>query len=199
MLPLIIGGVTLTAIGYGVKKIFENSEYGKYKNDMREMFKDSPNVKIYEDATDEFLNQRQDEKDIEFFENLGEFKENLKSFYDGHYLDLMVALREIKNIQLEDNEVFSFKFDFKHANRNTHLENMVKKYGLIVLNIKNILDEKLDNLDKFLMTSDDFEQYSDEQKIIILELMELKDLISKALRIKLDGSRNIDITKSCNM
>lgn len=202
MVPLIIGGVALAATGYGIKKFLENDSNQDKVEDA--LMKGYDWLDEAEQKSDKFFDglsekaERYFEPDDpeaksmyvdlsgeaeEFMPKQSEFAKIKKNFSQSTHRELQVALREIKNLdrvmyiappeQAEKyHELLNTTDDVK-----TKLENFVT----ILRVTQNYIDTNLDKLDAIIISSDDFTAYSKEDKRFVQALLELHNVLEKAI------------------
>ena len=167
MVPFIIGGIVLTATGYGVKKILENVikdnlsfDDLSYNNDYSYII---PELREY----------------VENFENAS------RRLYNSSLLDLETAISEIRGLNREIRmPCLSPKGkQFNFASVNDEIKSSFERYTAILVNIKERIDIELDKLDEILLKSNDYSSYSDEEKSFIHELINIQDIIYTATQI----------------
>ncbi len=209
MLPLmILGGVALTATGYGLKKFVED-------DDNREKIADSL-IRQYDwidDAdrkTQKFFDKLQDKvenffdgnaKNIELDDEnelLPEVQEAIEilqiaqnELYRTSYRELQTAINELKNFGRDLDDILycgaTNRYNFTAMSEEVKQE--IVKFAEILTMTQKYINDNLDTLDTIIISSNDFTTYGDADKEFIVKLEILNHTIDVATRSKmtLDG------------
>lgn len=166
MLPFILGGVALAVTGYGIAKLFED---------------DVPCLKSSIDSY-----SQSDSTDV-----IDRF-EDVKSKFCGTTLkELQTAFNEIKNLEKDSDILVCESSDNQYDSLTLidNVANQVDKYITLLEKAQSFISTQLDGLDKLIMKSNDYEVYSDEEKEFVQKLIDLNNIIVKAIqsKITLDG------------
>lgn len=163
MLPFILGGVALAATGYGIAKFFEEDSSCS-KNG------------YWEDNLSDIMDRFEDMK---------------SKLYETTLKEFQIALKEIENlekgIEISIYEPIENQCDFLTLNEK--IEDKLDKYIDILENVQDFISTEFDKFDELLMKSNDYEIYSDEEKEFVKKLIDLNNVIVKAIqsKITLDG------------
>lgn len=205
MIPFIVGGVALAATGYGVAKLLEDDcicgksiedSFDKYEKGVDDFFNDV-NAKVdkafgddkkYEEKTEPFYVEL-DEKAYEQQEDesLGKYDLAKIELYNTTFIELTTALKEIQNLPQEVHVPQRLKFAqtiYPFEKVSEELEKDFDKHKAILQNAKQYIDSKLDTLDAIIISGNDFEKYSDEDKKLVQNLVEIFKLIDHAVFTK---------------
>ncbi len=170
MLPIIIGGVALAATGYGIKKYLEEEVIIKSK---------IPRVDL-----SEFL-AKMDEANSP--NSVLEEYRNIKLSLEKTTLNEMQnAFKEIKNLKFP-----TFKTLELNENNDKELlldksdTSLLEEFINILSNARTMQEILLDELDKIIANSDDYDKYSEEQKMKVQEVIVLYEAAKNAINLPL--------------
>lgn len=170
MLPFIIGGVALAATGYGIKKYLEEEVIIKSK---------IPRVDL-----SEFL-AKMDEANSP--NSVLEEYRNIKLSLEKTTLNEMQnAFKEIKNLKFP-----TFKTLELNENNDKELlldksdTSLLEEFINILSNARTMQEILLDELDKIIANSDDYDKYSEEQKMKVQEVIVLYEAAKNAINLPL--------------
>jgi len=170
MLPFIIGGVALAATGYGIKKYLEEEVIIKSK---------IPRVDL-----SEFL-AKMDEANSP--DSVLEEYRNIKLSLEKTTLNEMQnAFKEIKNLNFS-----TFKTLELNENNDKELlldksdTSLLEEFINILSNARTMQEILLDELDKIIANSDDYDKYSEEQKMKVQEVIVLYEAAKNAINLPL--------------
>lgn len=211
MIPFIVGGVALAATGYGVAKYFEDDNNREHIQDW--LLEKSDSFDKYEKDIDDFFDEIQgsvdecfkeddkhEEKTESFYveidekayepqedESFGKYDLAKIELYNTTFIELTTALKEIQNLPQEVHIPQSLKFAqtiYPFEKVTKELEKDFDKHREILQNAKQYIDSKLDSLDAIIISGNDFEKYSDEDKKLVQNLVEIFKLIDHAIFTK---------------
>lgn len=205
MIPFIIGGVALAATGYGVAKLLEDdcncsksieNSFDRYEKGIDDFFNDvnSKVDKAFED------DKKSDEKTEPFYveldeqayepqedESLGKYDLAKIEIYNTTFIELATALKEIENlpedVHIPDRLKFAqtiYPFEIISDELNEDFNNHTQ----ILQNVKKYIDSKLDDLDSIIISGNNFEEYSNEDKELVQKLISIFKLIDHAIFTK---------------
>jgi uncharacterized protein (DUF2164 family) len=162
MIPFIVGGVALAATGYGLAKLLED-----------ERSCDKATKPFFVDLDDE-NNETQENEVLEKYDLVK------IELCNTTLMELETALKEIQNLPQEVRipEKLAFTqalYSLKHISQ--ELEQCFEQYTQTLQDAKKYIDSKLDTLDSIIISSNNFEEYTDEDKKLIYELIGLVKLI----------------------
>lgn len=194
MIPFIIGGVALAATGYGVAKLLEDDcicsksieySFDKYEKGVDDFFND---VNSKDEKTEPFYVEL-DEKayELQEDESLGKYDLAKIELYNTTLIELTTALKEIQNLPQEVHIPQRLKFAqtiYPFEKVSEELEKDFDNHREILQNAKQYIDSKLDTLDTIIISGNDFEKYSDEDKKLVQNLVEIFKLIDHAVFTK---------------
>ena len=209
MIPFIIGGVALAATGYGIMKYLEDDENREkvqdslirgYDNIDKIQEKGLELIDDLEKKTDELFDSKEDRLTKPFFVDLGEddFKpqedECLENYdiakielFNTTFIELTTALKEIDNlpedIHIPDRLEFAQTI-YPFSDVSDELKKDFNKHKEILQEAKKYIDSKLDVIDSIIISGDDFEEYSNEEKELIQRLIKTFKLIEHAVLSK---------------
>lgn len=195
MIPFIIGGVALAATGYGLAKLLEddcsnnrNINHGFDKND-----------KELEERTKPFHVNLYDDEEAQIDEVIEKYELAKIELYNTSLMELRTALGEIENF---DREIFiptlAFEqkvYPFEHLT--DEIKQSFKKYTNILQKTKEYVDGKLDTLDSIIISENNYENYSDDDKKLVDELIQLCTLVDKATQSRMTND-NVNISREVN-
>lgn len=199
MIPFIVGGVALAATGYGVAKLLEDdcSSRGAVVNETnKKLLKDWLNVDLDDEKkedgeypTQEFtVNLDEKAYELQEDESLGKYDLAKIELYNTTLIELTTALKEIQNLPQEVHIPQCLKFAqtiYPFEKVSEELEKDFDKHREILQNAKQYIDSKLDTLDAIIISGNDFEKYSDEDKKLVQNLVEIFKLIDHAVFTKI--------------
>lgn len=198
MIPFIIGGVALAATGYGVAKLLED-EYPSRGSAMDESSKkllkewlddgyEELKKEVEEYPTQEFtVNLDEKAYEPEEDESLGQYDLAKIELYNTTFIELTTALKEIQNLPQEVHTPERLKFAqtiYPFEKVSEELEKDFDKHTEILQNAKQYIDSKLDTLDVIIINGTDFEKYSDDDKKLVQNLVEIFKLVNHAVWAK---------------
>lgn len=164
----ILGGVALAATGFGLKRYFDNSG----------------SVNIYHTSSNDD-NLTNAEKVVQKI-ILAELKEMIKMFEDERekltnttLLELNKALGEIQNLptEIKLSKVMRTKYPFIKADEKITEE--IQNYTALLIQMEIFINDNFYALDKLITHSNDFKTYSNEDKELINNLIQLSTLLNK--------------------
>lgn len=178
MLPLVLGGVALATIGYGVAKLFEEDKCEEYRYN-----KDDDSSSSYKELDDIRLAKRYDECDIlpEAKEVIDGFENAKNELYRISLRELGTALDELINFGRELGMVLRLgdcQYNFTAVSDEVKTE--FEKYAEILTMTQKYIDNNLDKLDTIIISSNDFSTYSDDDKEFITNLENIRNLVEVA-------------------
>lgn len=189
MIPFIVGGVALAATGYGVAKLLED-ECSNRSSTM-----DDATKKILKDWLDDGIKESQKTK--EFYveldekayepqedESLGKFDLAKIELYNTTFIDLTTTLKEIKNLPEDIYVSERLKFAqtiYPFEKVSQELEKDFDKHTETLQSVKSYIDSKLDTLDAIVISENDFEKYSAEDKALVQKFISIFKLIDHAV------------------
>lgn len=200
MIPFIIGGVALAATGYGLAKLLEddcsnnrNINYGFDKNEEDE------NDKELEERTKPFHINLYDDEEAQIDEAIEKYELAKIELYNTSLMELRTALSEIENL---DREIFIPTLPFEQKvypfkELSDEIKQTFEKYTSILQKTKEYVDGKLDSLDSIIISQSDYEKYSDENKNLVNELMNLCTLLDKATQSRMTND-TVTISREIN-
>ena len=193
MVKYILGGVALIATGYGLKKLID----------------DNDGVHIRNDYSSEANKQSDISPELE--EVIKEYEEINTKLFNGSLAELRTALSEIKNLDKEvvfndttnkplNEEIFSRYLDnssfiINPINRDgfDSLDNgsieKLENFTQILKKTDNYISENLDDLDTIIISSNDFETYSKEDKKFVENLTYLCTEIEKIYKFNINTNK----------
>ncbi len=192
MIPFIVGGVALAATGFGVAKLLED------ECSSRSSTMDDRTKKILIDWLDDGIKESQktqefyvelDEKayELQEDESLGKYDLAKIELYNTSFIELATALQEIGNLPQDIHIPDRLKFAqtiYPFEKVTKELEEDFDSHREILQNAKQYIDSKLDALDTLIISGNDFEEYSEEDKKLIQNLVEIFKLIDHAVFTK---------------
>lgn len=193
MIPFILGGVALAATGYGVAKLLEDdcvsnrSVNDSFENDKATEEKTKPfHVNLYDEET-------QEDEAIEKYE-LAKIE-----LYNTSLMELRTALSEIENL---DREIFIPTLAFEQKvypfeELTDEIKQSFEKYTNILQKTKKYVDDKLDTLDSIIISENNYEKYSDEDKNLVDNLMHICTLVDKATQSQTTNDK-VTISREVN-
>lgn len=180
MIPFIIGGIALTATGYGVAKLLEDECNCDKKSDSY------------------FVDLDNEKNDPKIDELIEKFELAKLELYNTSFIELKMALSEIENLDKEitittlklEEAIYSFKELTDDIKQN------FEKYTDILYKTKDYINFKLDYLDSIIVNESNYEKYNKEDKELVDELIKSfilidKIAISEISNDKLDISRKV--------
>ncbi|DAB32464.1 MAG TPA: hypothetical protein CFH79_03705 [Sulfurospirillum sp. UBA11407] len=196
MVRYILGGVTLAATGYGLKRYFEDE---KVINEFLDNSKEENNNE--EEGRHFFVDLGDDEPSSDIKEPQDRFRSTKNELFRTSLRELQTVLCEIKNYE---KEVFSplytastDKYPFTEISDEVKEE--LEKFTTILQKTQNFLEPQLDKLDALLLKSNDYTSYSEDEQKFIKDLIELENLIVEATQSKItfDGKTFARGVKRC--
>jgi len=196
MVRYILGGVTLAATGYGLKRYFEDE---KVINEFLDNSKEENNNE--EEGRHFFVDLGDDEPSSDIKEPQDRFRSTKNELFRTSLRELQTVLCEIKNYE---KEVFSplytastNKYPFTEISDEVKEE--LEKFTTILQKTQNFLEPQLDKLDALLLKSNDYTSYSEDEQKFIKDLIELENLIVEATQSKItfDGKTFARGVKRC--
>lgn len=114
-------------------------------------------------------------------------------------MELRTALSEIENL---DREIFIPTLPFEQKvypfkELSDEIKQTFEKYTSILQKTKEYVDGKLDSLDSIIISQSDYEKYSDENKNLVNELMNLCTLLDKATQSRMTND-TVTISREIN-
>ena len=170
MLPFIIGGVALAATGYGIKKYLEEEVIIKSK---------IPRVDL-----SEFLAKMDEANSPD--SALEEYRNIKLSLEKTTLNEMQNAFKEIKNLNFS-----TFKTLELNENNDKELlldksdTSLLEEFINILSNARTMQEILLDELDKIIANSDDYDKYSEEQKMKVQEVIVLYEAAKNAINLPL--------------
>ena len=177
MVKQVIGGVALAVTGYGIKRYF--GDCCVINNVLNDNFDKNSNE---EDERRNFFVDLSNGKEVlpELKEAIDKYIDAKIKLFNGSLRELRTALLEIKNLDKElvvANIELVEKCDFRFFHNET-LEN-IEKFTQILQKTKHYIDKHLDTLDCIIISSNDFDTYSEEDKKFVENLAYLCTTIDK--------------------
>lgn len=179
MIPYILGGVALVATGYGVAKLLEDEFSNKGIDLQRDFFSNNRNSDYGFDQNDNELEERTkpfhvnlyDEEESQVDEVIEKYELAKIELYNTSLMELRTALSEIENL---DREIFIPTLAFEQKvypfeELSDEIKQSFEKYTNILQKTKEYVDDKLDTLDSIIISENNYEKYSDEDKKLVDE------------------------------
>lgn len=196
MVRYILGGVTLAATGYGLKRYFEDE---KVINEFLDNSKKEN--KNEEEGRHFFVDLGDDEPSSEIKEPQDRFRSAKNELFRTSLRELQTALCEIKNYE---KEVFSPLYTastnkYPFSEMSDEVKKELEKFATILQKTQNYLEPQLDKLDALLLKSNDYARYSEDEQKFIKNLIELENLVVEATQSKItfDGKTFARGVKRC--
>jgi len=170
MLPLVLGGVAMATIGYGVAKFFEDNCEGDFRNNH------STNENPSDEEKDEMSPETQ-----EVMEAITKFEKAKSELYKTSLKELGTALSELSNFGRDLGMVIRIsdcQYNFAAVNDDVKAE--FEKYAEILTMTQKYIDNNLDILDTIIISSNDFTTYGDEDKKFVINLENIRNLVEVA-------------------
>ncbi len=165
MLPLVLGGVALATIGYGVAKLFEDDCESSYR-ESRSKNENSPDEEI-------------DDISPEAKEVITLFKKVKSELYRVSLSELHTALDEIQNLKskfdIDSDVIVDGQYNFATISDDVKAEFV--KYAEILTMTQKYIDTNLNKLDTIIISSNDFTAYGDDDKEFITNLENIRNLV----------------------
>lgn len=196
MVKYILGGVTLAATGYGLKRYFEDE---KVINEFLDSSKKENHNE--EEGRHFFVDLSDDEPSSEIKEPQDRFRSAKNKLFRTSLRELQTALCEIKNYE---KELFSPLYTattnkYPLSEISDEVKNELERFTTILQKTQNFLEPQLDKLDALLLKSNDYTSYSEDEQKFIKDLIELENLIVEATQSKItfDGKTFARGVKRC--
>lgn len=162
MIPFILGGVALAATGYGVAKLLEDN----CSEERSESFYEDYNDENYEKLEDEVI------KKYELIQ---------RELHNTTLIELKTALGEIDystasiftSVSNLDKRIYRFE------TLTDEIKQSFENYAQILKRTKEYVNSNSDRLDSIIIDENNYERYSDENKIFIDTLINLCNLVDK--------------------
>lgn len=196
MVRYILGGVTLAATGYGLKRYFEDEKViNEFLNSSK---KENHNE---EEGRHFFVDLGDDEPSSEIKEPQDKFRSAKNELFRTSLRELQTALLEIENYE---KEVFSPLYiantdKYPFTEMSDEVKEELEKFSTILQKTQNFLETQLDKIDALLLKSNDYTSYSEDEQKFIQDLIELENLIVEATQSKItfDGKTFARGVKRC--
>lgn len=195
MVRYILGGVTLAATGYGLKRYFEEEKI------INEFLDTSKKENHNEEEGRHFFVDLSDKPSSEIKEPQDRFRSVKNELFRTNLRELQTALLEIKNYE---KEVFSSLYTastnkYPFTEMSDEVKNKLEKFTTILQKTQNYLEPQLDKLDALLLKSNDYTSYSEDEQKLIKDLIEFENLIVEATQSKItfDGKTFARGVKRC--
>ncbi len=205
MLRLILGGVTLAAAGYGLKKYLEDEENADKVQD--KLIKGYEWIDRAEQRSDEFFdgliekldldedNNQTEESKHETDKIFHEFWDLKKTLYLTIFKEADLALKEIHNLPEEKKSVFARSYDGRTSFVEPTEENSgkIKEFIEIFRKTEKVVEKELDEVEPVLLRSNDYRSYNEEEKEKVDKLIALIENVNGVMKLPLSfDKRNIN-------
>jgi hypothetical protein len=161
MLPLVLGGIAMTAVGYGLAKLFEddcNCSNNKYEQ----------TIKYIE------------------IDKLSVLKQNV---YDTSYAEFKKIIKSIKNLNIGEQEDIVIKTN-QLIQPNQTLNNIAEDLYNLLYKTNDLFKNNITKVTNILDISDDYNAYSNKAKETLSNTLVLSSLIGDILNLKLENTDN---------
>jgi len=189
MIPLIIGGVSLAATGYGLAKFLEHDCCSFFESNKEPSGSNESKKNSIKPFCVEFEDSRYE---LEEDESLASYDIAKMEIYSTTFAELIVALREISNLPESIDLPKQLRFvrsicSFKEIS--TELKQEFDNLEKILQGTKKYISNQLNALDAIIISGNDFEKYSDDDKALIQKQIHILQLVNHAVLsdITIDG------------
>ncbi len=186
MLPLVLGGVALATVGYGVRMLVEEVNCAEATN-YTEMYE----LEEEEKKRKKELKKQKKKK----LKVLRKYDKKLEKFYQTKFSKLQNTLEKINSLNFKAKKEFKkdenvgsivgidiFKYiDIKEVNVSNEDLKKIKSYTKILKNLEIYLDSQLKELSKLLEKSNNYESYDEGEKKFIQNLLYLNNTVERIL------------------
>lgn len=176
MLRYIIGGVALGAIGYGLKKYFDNSEtyapYNEYKPYKHNEI-DMSDLVVSDDI---FLEENELNAKRKFNETINRLFLSLQSLQEK--FSGIENLPELKSVytSISGDKILKFnRSDSENFNKLFHLFINSKEDLKILCDLNLMITNNIPRLDIAQTKSDDYSKFEEDEQVLIIKLLELNN------------------------